>query len=156
LLDDSKKLSAAKREKAARAIYGSEAFWGLGWASPAEIDELNIHHASLLAMKRAFFALMVDPRYTMLTALEAVADGRFSPDIPIPCRALIKADTLVHEVMAASILAKTARDREMERYARLYPEYGYEQHKGYPTKLHYERLARYGPSPIQRMSFRWN
>jgi ribonuclease HII len=83
-----------------------------------------------------------------------VVDGLFVPEIPIPAQALVKADAKVPEVMAASILAKTARDRMMLRYSWLYPEYGYEKHKGYPTRAHREAIAKYGPSPIQRLSFR--
>jgi ribonuclease HII len=88
-------------------------------------------------------------------ALTGIADGKFIPELPIPCEALVKADAQVPEVMAASILAKTARDRTMERYSWIYPEYGYDRHKGYPTREHYRLLAVHGPSPIQRMSFRW-
>jgi ribonuclease HII len=172
LLEDSKKLSPAARERAREALYGSGALWGIGWVSAAEIDAINIHHASLLAMRRAFLVMAADPRCAALLAppaggpstgipssdgrITAIADGRFAPELPVACRALVKADAQIPEVMAASIIAKTARDRVMERYSWLYPEYGYEQHKGYPTKLHYERIARFGPSPIQRMSFRWN
>ncbi|MDR2517209.1 MAG: ribonuclease HII [Spirochaetaceae bacterium] len=156
ILDDSKKLGVREREQAAEAIYQSGALWGVGWATALEIDRLNIHHASLLAMRRAFFALASDPRYAALAdRVHAVADGRFSPEIPVPCRALVKADAQIPPVMAASILAKTSRDSLMARYALALPEYGYEKHKGYPTKLHYERIARHGPSPIQRMSYRW-
>ena len=85
--------------------------------------------------------------------IHSIVDGTFVPDIPVPCEALVKADSLVPAVMAASILAKTARDRLMEIYGLLYPEYGYEKHKGYPTKAHREAILRWGPSPIQRMSF---
>ncbi|MDR2741367.1 MAG: ribonuclease HII [Treponema sp.] len=159
ILGDSKKLTAAQREAAMEVIYRDALAWGIGWASPAEIDEINILRASLLAMRRAFLDLRppgaegpgLSPD---LSPEEAVADGLFVPDIPIPCRSLVKADSLVPEVMAASILAKTARDREMIRFSRLYPEYGYDKHKGYPTKAHREAIVRYGPSPIQRMSFR--
>ncbi|MDR0452873.1 MAG: ribonuclease HII [Treponema sp.] len=158
LLGDSKKLSAGKREKAMRAIYLSALAWGIGWVSAAEIDRINIHRASLLAMRRAFLEMAAGfagtPGFPS-SALSGIADGKFVPDIPIPCKALVRADGLVPEVMAASILAKTARDRLMKRYSWIYPEYGYDGHKGYPTKEHYARLARYGPSPIQRMSFRW-
>jgi ribonuclease HII len=87
--------------------------------------------------------------------LEAVIDGLYVPEIPIPARAVVRADGKYPEVMAASILAKTARDRMMERYAWLYPEYGYEKHKGYPTREHRALIARCGPSPIQRLSFKW-
>jgi ribonuclease HII len=159
LLNDSKKLSPQKREEAARAVFDSGALWGLGWASHTEIDALNILKASLLAMKRAFFALAENPRYeaeNFAEKIEAIADGLFTPEIPVPCRALVKADAKIHEVMAASILAKTARDHLMEKYAEQYPGYGYERHKGYPTKSHYECIARLGPSAIQRMTFRWN
>ena len=151
LLDDSKKLSPAAREKARTVIYSSAVAWGLGWASAAEIDEINIHKASLLAMKRAFESM---PKAASLSEIRAVADGLFVPDISVSCEALVKADSLVPEVMAASILAKTARDRLMEYYGLFYPEYGYEKHKGYPTKAHREAILRCGPSPIQRMSFR--
>jgi ribonuclease HII len=155
LLDDSKKLSAARREEAARVIYRRALAWGIGWASATEIDAINIHHASLLAMRRAFLEMAANGGCPPSAGLSGIADGKFVPDIPIPCKALIKADAQIPEVMAASILAKTVRDRVMENYSRLYPQYGYERHKGYPTKDHRERIARYGPSPIQRMSFRW-
>jgi ribonuclease HII len=148
LLRDSKKLSSAQREKAMVAIYGKAMAWGIGWASPEEIDTINILRASLLAMERAFAYIpgqMVS---------EAIADGLYAPRLPIGCSALVKADDTVPAVMAASILAKTARDRMMERYSFIYPEYAYEKHKGYPTKLHCQRIALYGPSPIQRKTFR--
>jgi ribonuclease HII len=172
ILNDSKKLSAQKRDAAMTVIYQQALAWGIGWASAAEIDTLNILAASLLAMKRAFFDMtgrmkkraglrMKDAAelknygraLEIPAGLEAVIDGLFVPEIPIPSRAIVKADGKYPEVMAASILAKTARDRMMERYAWLYPEYGYEQHKGYPTREHRARLMKYGPSPIQRMSF---
>jgi len=151
ILNDSKKLKAVERERARLAICESEAEWGIGWASPAEIDEINIHKASLLAMKRAFEAMV---KKTSISNIHAIVDGLFVPDINVPCQALVKADSSVPEVMAASILAKTARDRLMEYYGLFYPQYGYTQHKGYPTKAHREAILRFGPSPIQRMSFR--
>ena len=149
ILDDSKKLSPAARERTRIVICRQAVAWGIGWASAAEIDEINIHKASLLAMKRAFEAMRFHS-----PLIRAVADGLFVPDISIPCEPLVKADSLVPSVMAASILAKTARDRLMEYYGLFYPEYGYEKHKGYPTKAHREAILRWGPSPIQRMSFR--
>jgi ribonuclease HII len=149
-LNDSKKLSAARREQAEAVIREKALAWGLGWASAEEIDAINILQASLLAMKRAYNALALQ---TEERELEAVVDGLYVPDIPIPCRALVKADAQIAEVMAASILAKTARDREMERYALLYPGYGYERHKGYPTQAHRQAIALLGPSPIQRRTF---
>jgi ribonuclease HII len=160
LLEDSKKLSPSRRDRAAALIY-ERAAWGVGWASAAEIDELNILRASLLAMKRAYEAMIAFPappapegRAVLAGAgLEAVVDGLYVPDIPIPRRALVKADASIPEVMAASILAKTARDRMMLCYSWVYPDYGYEKHKGYPTREHREAVARYGPSPIQRKSF---
>ncbi len=151
-IKDSKKLSAKKREDARRLICAEAAAWGIGYATAEEIDAMNILAASLLAMKRAFERMAADFEAAG-GVIEAVADGLFVPDIPVPCSAMVKADARVPEVMAASILAKTARDSEMERYAKLYPEYGYEKHKGYPTKAHREAILKYGPSPIQRVTF---
>jgi ribonuclease HII len=154
ILGDSKKLSQTKRESARTVIMERALGWGIGWASHVEIDELNILRASLLAMCRSFDAMLAAYPGLVSIPLEAIVDGLHVPDLPIPCRALVKADTLIPEVMAASILAKTARDREMDRYAALYPRYGYEKHRGYPTKAHREAILRWGPSPIQRLKFR--
>jgi ribonuclease HII len=160
ILDDSKKLTPLRREEARRRICATAAAWGIGWASAVEIDEINILRASLLAMKRAYEAMGRDgvpgrDMNALISAgLTAITDGLYVPDIAIPVTAMVRADARVPEVMAASILAKTARDRMMERYSWLYPEYGYEGHKGYPTKLHRDRITKSGPSPIQRKSFR--
>ncbi|WP_010261551.1 ribonuclease HII [Treponema primitia] len=154
ILGDSKKLSEKQRETSRPLIMEGALAWGIGWASHEEIDEINILQASLLAMKRAFEAMLAAYPGLDAASLEAIVDGLYVPDIPIPCKALVKADGQIPEVMAASILAKTARDREMDRYAKLYPQYGYEKHKGYPTKAHREAVLRFGPSPIQRLKFR--
>jgi len=154
LLNDSKKMIEKKREEAALLIM-EQAAWGIASAEASEIDAINILQASLLAMSRAWEALTASfPGAAEKTGLSGVADGLYCPVIPIPCRALVKADALIPEVMAASILAKTARDRMLKRFSWFYPEYGYEKHKGYPTKAHLEAIARYGPSPIQRHSFK--
>ncbi|GAB1481691.1 ribonuclease HII [Treponema sp.] len=147
ILNDSKKLSEAGRNEAMHLIYERSLAWGLAWASAEEIDSINILQASLLAMKRAF-------AYIKIAVDDVVVDGLYTPKLSVPCRALVKADSSVCAVMAASILAKTARDRMMERYSWLYPEYAYDKHKGYPTRLHLERIAQYGPSPLQRNSFK--
>jgi ribonuclease HII len=154
ILNDSKKLNPGAREKARLLICSGALAWGIGWASAAEIDEINILQASLLAMKRAYGEMAALFEAVLPPDVHVVVDGLFVPDIPIPARALVKADGKVPEVMAASILAKTARDRMMLRYSWLYPEYGYEKHKGYPTRAHREAIAAYGPSPIQRLSFK--
>jgi ribonuclease HII len=172
-LGDSKKLSPAKREAVRPLILKRALAWGVGWASAPEIDRINILRASLLAMERAWEDLALrfprfsvsgappSPRLEPVTVLEptvlgplmAVVDGLYTPALPIPAEALVKADASVPAVMAASILAKTQRDRLMELYGALYPEYGYEVHKGYPTRAHREAVLRHGPSPIQRLSF---
>jgi len=154
ILDDSKKLSEKRREDAMREIILHAAAWHIGWASPAEIDSINILNASLLAMKRSYEGMLsrfaLDPR-----RIFAIVDGLYCPSIEAAtCQAFPKADGTYPEVMAASILAKTARDRMMVRYDWLYPEYGYARHKGYPTAAHIEALQKNGPSPIQRNSFR--
>jgi ribonuclease HII len=154
ILNDSKKLHAAKREAASRIIREQALCWGIGRASHTEIDEINILRASLLAMKRAF-EKMTEKFAGGTAAVNVIVDGIYTPDIAAPCEAIIKADGKVHAVMAASILAKTERDAEMARLAKLYPEYHYEKHKGYPTKQHKQLLAEFGPSPIQRRSFKY-
>jgi len=157
-LNDSKKLSEAKREELRMLICENALAWGVGWASHEEIDKINILQASLLAMKRAFNEMRKCKNFKNAGILpeniSAIIDGIYVPDIPVPCKAIIKADAKIHEVMAASILAKTARDNYMEEMALLYPQYGYEKHKGYPTKAHRELIKKYGPSPIQRMTFK--
>jgi len=157
LLNDSKKLTSIRRDEARQIIREKAAAWGIGWASHEEIDNINILQASLLAMKRAFEDLLqraASGKILPLGEISAVVDGKFIPDISIPCKAMVKADAQVPEVMAASILAKTERDIYMDGMAGLYPQYGYEKHKGYPTKSHREAVLKHGPSPIQRLSFK--
>ena len=152
MLNDSKKLKSFERENTKLVIFQKATAWGIGWASAAEIDEINILKASLLAMKRAFNEIIRmngEPKNC-----RAIVDGTFTVDLPVPCEAMVKADSTVPAVMAASILAKTARDRLMGYYSLFYPQYGYEKHFGYPTKAHREAVIRFGPSPIQRMSFK--
>lgn len=161
ILNDSKKMSEKNRDLAMSAIYTHSLAWGIGWASIEEIDTLNILKASLLAMKRSYldmktrFQDQMGDSTSNSNTLEVIVDGLFCPDLTIDrMRALPRADSLFPAVMAASILAKTARDRMMIRYSWLYPEYGYEKHKGYATKSHIKAMHEHGPSPIQRKSFR--
>lgn len=147
LLGDSKALSRTARERA-YALITERATWWIDWAWPAEIDRLNILGATMLAMQRAFRGLQVMPSLVLV-------DGNKAPVLPCPCRSVIKGDATVPAIMAASILAKVARDRAMERYDWLYPEYGYGSHKGYPTAAHRAVCRTIGPSPIQRMSFNY-
>ncbi len=145
LLGDSKALSKKARERAF-AVIMERCDCAIAWAWPGEIDEINILWASMLAMKRAYAMLRIRPDLVLV-------DGNRTPDLPCARRAVVKGDATVPAIMAASILAKVARDRAMERYDWLYPEYGYARHKGYPTAEHRELCRRLGPSPIQRMSF---
>ena len=158
LLNDSKKMTPRKRDEARNVICEKALAWGIGWASHTEIDSINILQASLLAMKRAFEDMLKRAAQNAALPLgediSAIVDGLYVPDIAVPCTAMVKADAKVSEVMAASILAKTERDAYMDKMACLYPQYGYEKHKGYPTKAHRELVLKYGPSPIQRLSFR--
>jgi ribonuclease HII len=151
-LDDSKALSEKGRERAFAAIIEGALAWAIDWASPAEIDEINILEASLLSMRRAYAkvrdSLGTEPSFVYV-------DGNRDPRLGRPASPVVKGDALIPAIMAASILAKVARDRAMERYDWLYPEYGYARHKGYPTAAHREACHRLGPSPIQRMSFHY-
>jgi ribonuclease HII len=148
LLADSKALGRKARETAFDRIV-EQADWGIGWAWPDEIDRINILEATMLAMRRAFDDLRERPRLVLV-------DGNRTPDLPCPCRAVIRGDASIPAIMAASILAKVARDRVMEHYDWLYPEYGYAAHKGYPTAAHRATCRRLGPSPIQRLTFSYD
>ena len=146
---DSKKLNHGQRLKARERILASAKAWAWGAASPAEIDRLNIHRASLLAMRRAVLSLEPTPDYLLV-------DGRFTLDLETGAgqKAVIKGDDRSVSIAAASILAKVMRDEIMVRLDRVFPGYGLAQNKGYPTKDHKEALSRLGPCPIHRRSFR--
>jgi len=145
-LADSKKLSEKKREYLAEQIRERALAWAIASADAEEIDTINILQASLLAMRRAVDSLSPVPS-------EALIDGLHCPKLAIPCRAIVKGDSSVAEISAASILAKTARDAEMLRLHLVYPQYGFDRHKGYPTALHLDALRRHGASEIHRRSF---
>lgn len=145
-LKDSKKLSAARREVLAEAIKANALAWAIAAADEEEIDHLNILHASMLAMRRAVLALVP-------AAEAALIDGNRCPELPIPARAIVKGDALEPAISAASILAKTERDKVLRALADKYPVYGFERHAGYPTAAHLEALERYGPCPAHRKSF---
>ena len=159
ILNDSKALSEKKREKIEPIIREKALAYGIGFASHTEIDEINILQATLLAMKRAFHQMleMLKNQFPNLdeTELSGIVDGKFVPNIDFQCVAEPKSDAKYPCVMAASILAKNERDRVMVEYAKLYPGYDYEKHKGYPTKAHKEKCRQLGPSPIQRHSFKY-
>ncbi|EFX91088.1 ribonuclease HII [Actinobacillus ureae ATCC 25976] len=145
-LADSKKLSEKKRLLLAEEIKAKALCWSLGRAEPEEIDQLNILHATMLAMQRAVAGLNIWPDFVLV-------DGNHIPTLPMPAQAVIKGDSLVAEISAASILAKVARDQEMDELDKQYPEYGFAKHKGYPTKLHFEKLEQFGATPFHRKSF---
>lgn len=146
-LNDSKKLSAARRDLLARQIRECGVSWAIGRASPSEIDERNILQATFLAMRRAIASLAIAPA-------SLVVDGnRPIPGIAIPQRTVVRGDSKVAVIAAASILAKTQRDGEMVGMDARYPGYGFAIHMGYPVPMHLEALRRLGPSPIHRRSF---
>jgi ribonuclease HII len=154
ILRDSKALTPRSRERVAKVVFARATYWGVGWASFEEIDAINILQASLVAMGRAFEALR-EKAAGEGERLTVVVDGLYTPCIDAPCVAVVKADATVYEVMAASIVAKVSRDAEMVRLAGVYPGYGYERHKGYPTPQHKAILRARGPSPIQRTTFKY-
>ena len=156
-LNDSKKLSPKKRAALEPLIKERALAYGVASASHVEIDELNILNASLLAMQRAFekMCAMLEKKGFSKADVSAIIDGTFCPKIDVECRAEPKADGKYPAVMAASILAKNARDHMMIRIGQFFPEYQYEKHKGYPTKLHKELLKKFGISPIQRKTFKF-
>lgn len=145
-LADSKKLSEKRREALFLEIKDKALAWSLGRAEPEEIDKLNILQATMLAMQRAVAGLTIQPDWVLV-------DGNRVPDFPMPSQAVIKGDSLVAEISAASILAKVTRDREMLELDQRYPGYGFAAHKGYPTALHLQQLALLGVTPQHRQSF---
>jgi ribonuclease HII len=146
-LTDSKKLSASRRATLELEIKHSASAWAIAEASQSEIDDINILQASLLAMKRAVLALNLKPD-------QVLVDGNRLPPLEgYAMIAIVKGDLSEPCISAASILAKEYRDRQMLELDLLYPEYGFAQHKGYPTALHRERLQQYGVSPVHRRSF---
>lgn len=147
-INDSKKLTERRREQLRTIIESEAVAWGVGIATHAEIDEINILRASILAMHRAIDALKVVPG-------AIIVDGnRFTPYHDIPWHTFVKGDGRFANIAAASILAKTHRDQAMTELAAQYPAYHWEVNKGYPTRDHRAAIAQYGPSPLHRMTFR--
>ncbi len=145
-VDDSKKLTAKRRDELAPQIREAALAWAVMPVDPREIDSLNIYQASLEAMRRAVARLSVAPDYLLV-------DGRKVLGLSIPEEAVVKGDARCHAIAAASILAKTERDALMVRYDSEYPGYDFSVHKGYPTTAHRDAIKRLGPSPIHRRSF---
>jgi ribonuclease HII len=146
-LNDSKKLSEKKREQLFDIICEKAIDYSIGIASEKEIDEINILNATFLAMHRAVEGLKIRPDYALI-------DGNQYPKIPFVIEeTVVKGDAKSMSIAAASILAKVSRDRFMLEKTKEYPQYEFEKHKGYGTKLHYEKIREFGPSPIHRMSF---
>ena len=145
-LNDSKKLTEKRREKLFIEIQERAISWSIARANVEEIDELNILHATMLAMKRAVETLTTQPEHVLV-------DGNRIPKWRYAAEAVVKGDSRVQAIAAASILAKVTRDREMVAFEETYPGYGFAGHKGYPTKVHMEALDKLGPTPIHRRSF---
>lgn len=145
-LDDSKKLSEAKREALFDVVRVNALAYGVGWASEQEIDEHNILQATFLAMSRAVAAMPLHADY-------ALVDGNRMPPLDIPGETIVKGDSKCACIAAASILAKVSRDRLLRQWDAQYPEYGFAKHKGYGTKAHYEAIKKYGVLPVHRKSF---
>jgi ribonuclease HII len=146
-LGDSKSLSLEERTRAAALIRAHALTWAVGWSWPGEIDRLNIHRATLLAMSRALSSIYPVPDLV-------VVDGLYVPECAMKAKAVVGGDRKVQSIMAASILAKTERDHWMTAYSKLESRYGFDAHKGYPTPEHRSLVQRYGLSRIHRRSFR--
>lgn len=149
-LRDSKKLSPARREKLYAEIMQKARAWGIGQASPSEIDTLNILQATMLAMRRAIEAL--SERLGEWPS-KALIDGNRCPILPIASEAIIKGDAKEPAISAASIIAKVTRDQQMQALHTQYPQYGFNQHMGYPTEVHMQALKQYGPCEEHRRTF---
>ena len=147
-IGDSKRLTASHRSRLSLRIRGTAVDWAIGAATAREVDRLNIHNATLLAMRRAVLGLRERIDYVYI-------DGKFYPDIPNAGESVIRGDQNIPVVSAASIIAKVSRDRQMVWLDRIYPQYGFSRHKGYPTRFHRLALETLGPTPEHRMSYAW-
>jgi ribonuclease HII len=145
-LRDSKKLTAARRDELAVIIRRDALAWSVTQCCESEIDELNILHATMLAMRRAIDGLRHAPTLALI-------DGNRCPPATVRCVPIVGGDDLVDAISAASILAKTGRDAALLELHQVYPQYGFDQHKGYPTAMHLERLQQHGVSPVHRRSY---
>lgn len=145
-LDDSKKLTEKKREKLYDIIIENAVSYGIGICTPSEIDEINILNAAMLAMKRAVDNMKVKPEFLLV-------DGNVLRGFEQSAKAVVGGDAKIPAIAAASILAKVSRDRYCLEMDEKYPLYGLKNHKGYPTKAHYDAILKYGPTPLHRMSF---
>lgn len=158
-LNDSKALRPETREKLSADIYENALAWGLGWVWPDDIEKMNIHNASLEAMRRAAQDLAARYPEAWSSVRIAVSDGKFCPDVsgigaaPVERHALVKGDALCAAISAASIIAKVARDTWMCDYAKQDGRYGFERHMGYPTPAHWAALEKHGPCAIHRLSW---
>ncbi len=146
-LNDSKKLSEKKRLALLPEIKEKALAWSVGRCSPTEIDELNILHATMLAMQRAVEGLKIQPDFVLV-------DGNRIPELTVNAQAIVKGDLRVAEISAASIIAKVVRDQEMEELDKRHPEFGFAKHKGYPTKAHFEAIEQHGVIEEHRKSFK--
>lgn len=146
-LADSKKLSEKKRLALFPEIQQKALAWSVGRCSPAEIDELNILQATMVAMQRAIAGLAIQPDLVLI-------DGNCVPQLPMHSIAVVKGDMRVAQISAASIIAKVVRDKEMEALDKLYPQFGFAQHKGYPTKAHFAAIEQHGVIAEHRKSFK--
>ncbi len=161
ILNDSKKMSEKRRLSVEPVIKEKAVAWAVAWGTVKEIDEINILQASLLAMKRAYIKVLAQlTQFSKLNQIEfynpiLLVDGNKTPNVPIACKAIVKGDSKIPQIMAASILAKNARDKFMLCAAKKWPMYSFEKHKGYPSALHKELLHKYGPCPIHRLTFKY-
>lgn len=146
-LADSKKLTAKKRFHLYQEIKLNAMAWGIGFSSAMEIDEMNIHHATLKAMQRAYNAMQ-------FSVQRVLVDGLYCPELSTDCMAVVKGDQTIPAISAASILAKVTRDVEMENHHSTLPQYGFDQHKGYPTAQHVAALQKFGPCVLHRRSYK--
>lgn len=145
-LNDSKQVSPKNRDRLFDEIREKAVAWAVAWVDEGEIDRINILNARMLAMDKAIHLLDPAPEFALI-------DGNRNKGITIPNATVVKGDSRSASIAAASILAKVSRDRYMEELDRRYPEYGFDRHKGYPTKAHYEALRKYGPCPVHRKTF---